>query len=156
MHLLLPVSPRSAKPRLGGRNAEVVSGFRSDALVLLVDDDERLRSVLAELLMSYGMRVLQAADGQQACAQFAQHADDIELVLLDVTMPGWSGIETLRRLTEVRPDVRAILLSGYTEQDVGQRLASKDQVSFLHKPFHMHELVTAIDALLRDTKRSRV
>jgi signal transduction histidine kinase/CheY-like chemotaxis protein len=156
IHLLLPVSPRSAKPRLGGHNADVASDFRSDALVLLVDDDERLRGVLAELLMSYGMRVIQAANGQEACAEFAQHADEIALVLLDVTMPGWSGIETLRRLAEVRPDVRAILLSGYTEHDVGQRLASKDQVSFLHKPFHMHELVTAIDALLRDAKRSHV
>jgi PAS domain S-box-containing protein len=156
MHLMIPVSPRSAKPRLGGRTAGVVSDFRSDALVLLVDDDERVRSVLAELLISYGMRVLQAADGQAACAHFAEHADEIALVLLDVTMPGWSGIETLQRLSEVRPDVRAILLSGYTEQDVGQRLAFKDQVSFLHKPFHMHELVTAIEALLRDAKSSRV
>ena len=152
IRLLLRATERAADALVSSRPMAPLASFHNDALILLVDDDERLRMVLGELLEFLGLRVLRAADGLRACALFAEHAKEIALVLLDVTMPGLSGVETLHRLREMRPDLQAILLSGYTEEDVGRRLAEGDGVSFLHKPFHMHELVPLLERLLPSSK----
>lgn len=141
--VLLPATERRVEPSARGKS-EPAAELPADALVLLVDDDNRVRKVLKELLELHGLRVVQACDGAEACERFRERAGEIAVVLLDVTMPGLSGDETLLRLREVRPDLEAILLSGYTEDEIAARVARSERVQFLHKPFQNHELVAAL------------
>src|SRR5437899_2321335 len=83
--------------------------------ILVVDDEEMVRCLAKTTLEWYGYTVLAAENGEQGVELFTALADQITLVLLDMTMPVMSGEETMRRLKKIRPDVRVILSSGYNE-----------------------------------------
>ncbi|MDB5460513.1 MAG: ompR [Caulobacteraceae bacterium] len=118
------------------------------ATVLLVDDDEKLRQLVAGFLERHGLDVLCAADGQSADALLARHPVDV--VILDVMLPGEDGLSICRRLTgssEARPAV--IMLSAAaedTDRIVGLELGADD---YLPKPANPRELLARIRALLR-------
>jgi len=103
--------------------------------VLVVDDEERVRSVAARLLERSGFTVLTAADGQAGVEVFRAHADTISAVLLDMTMPQMNGEETLRAIHSIRPDARIVIMSGYDEQEISGRFTGLAPAGFLQKPF---------------------
>ena len=100
-------------------------------LILLVDDDDAVRTVLSEQLRDLGMEVETASSGQQAIQHLRQSARGYDLLLTDYAMPGLNGIETIRSVREVRPEIRAILMTGYAEDAAIDEL---DQVAILRKP----------------------
>jgi two-component system OmpR family response regulator len=113
--------------------------------VLLVDDDEKLRQLVAGFLEKHGMEVLGAADGEAADAILARHSVDV--VILDVMLPGEDGLSICRRLTgtdEPRPAV--IILSAAGEDTDRLELGADD---YLPKPANPRELLARIRALLR-------
>jgi CheY-like chemotaxis protein len=116
--------------------------------VLVVDDEDGVRTVTGVLLESLGFKVVQAADGFQALTAFANHEGRFRLVLLDLTMPQLSGAETFRELRKARSDVQVILMSGYSEQDAREGLGDGGLAGFLRKPFGLDDLVTALQAAL--------
>ena len=103
--------------------------------VLIADDEETIRVVGKQMLSRMGFSVLTAADGREAVEVFRKHADKIDCVLLDLTMPRMNGEEAFRELRRIRPDVRVILCSGYNEQDVTQHFAGKGLAGFIQKPY---------------------
>jgi two-component system, cell cycle sensor histidine kinase and response regulator CckA len=108
---------------------------RSRATVLVVDDADGLRELVGRLLAVQGYAVLVAANADEALQLFERHAS-IDVLLTDVVMPGASGPELARQLVERRPALRAIYMSGYTEETIIQRGGIFDpRISFLHKPF---------------------
>jgi len=109
--------------------------------VLLVDDEDAVRQVTAQALSSLGLTALVAPDGHAALRIYEERAGEIDLVLLDLTMPGLTGEETLRRLRELNPAVRVVIMSGYSESETMQRCGSQAITGYLPKPFELAELL---------------
>ncbi len=119
--------------------------------ILVVDDDATVRSALVEILESYGYATLQAEDGLQAIAAFERHRNEVDLVILDMTMPQMGGRQALERLREIAPDVRVILSTGYSRLRDGQEPLDAGVNAFLQKPYPVSELLNAIRSVLGKT-----
>ena len=118
-------------------------------LVLFVDDEETCRAVGRQILERAGHRVLVACDGSEAVAYYKSR-QDIDLVVLDLTMPKMDGAETLSALRRIDPDVRVVLTSGYGQQDVTAAFAGKRLNGFVQKPWTGSELLAAVTGALDD------
>ena len=115
--------------------------------VLLVDDEPMIRNLGRALLQHYGYRALLAEDGHQAVEFFARERGNIDLVLLDLTMPGWTGQETLRRLQEIDASVPVLISSGVSSVTITPE--ERERVAgFVRKPYRAQELATALRAAL--------
>ncbi len=108
--------------------------------VLLVDDDPGVRQVGVRMLRYLGFSVLTAADGQQALELVQAQGDDIDCVLLDLTMPRMGGEETFVKLRALRSNIPVILSSGYNEQDVVQHFYRGGLAGFIQKPYSLTKL----------------
>lgn len=117
--------------------------------ILVVDDQETLLLVLSIMLKRAAYQPLMAGSSQEALALFNQHADAIDLVLLDLHLPAESTPELFDALRALRPDIRVILMSGVPEPVALQRLAKDGVTGFLYKPFGPVELMHMIDAVLQ-------
>ena len=114
--------------------------------VLIVDDEEDIRKVLQRMLVSEGYRVLLAADGTEALATLQQRPD-IELVILDLTMPNMDGKETYRRIRAANYKAEVILMSGYTEQEADRQLGHNN-AKFIKKPFDSIDILSLAAKIL--------
>jgi PAS domain S-box-containing protein len=112
----------------------VTADHHGDATVLVVDDEDVVRSMAQATLRKYGYSVLLAANGLEAVNIFKLQPDRVSLVLLDMTMPVMSGEETLRELKTIREDVRVIVSSGYNEIEALRRFGD-GVAGFLQKPY---------------------
>ena len=112
--------------------------------VLVVEDEPAMRNLAAKMLARLGCKVITAADGLEAVQIMREHEGEIELVLLDLTMPGMNGWETLAALRELRADIAVVLASGYDEAHVMERRRAELPQALLHKPYGMRELQEAI------------
>jgi len=122
--------------------------LRGTGTVLLVDDEELVRRYAKDVLEGYGYQVLEAANGQQAVELFQHRASQIDVVLLDMTMPVMSGEDALRRLKEIRPEVRVVLSSGYDEVEAVQQFAGEGAADFIQKPYTPAALAAKIKKAL--------
>ena len=109
------------------------------ALVLVVDDEEPVRNATRDMLKSLGMETLTAVDGQDGVEQVLQHPD-LQLVLMDLTMPRMDGREAVLNLQRLRPALPVILVSGYNEQDSLKQSLSGGLAGFLKKPYSLETL----------------
>ncbi len=121
-----------------------LEGWRGEGTVLIADDEETVRAIAARMLETLGFRVVLAADGQEAVDLFRADPSAFRLVLLDLTMPRLGGEDVFRELRQVRPDVRVLLMSGYTEQEVTTRFAGKGLAGFVQKPFQLPTLLAKV------------
>jgi PAS domain S-box-containing protein len=141
-------------PRFEGRPGEEESTHLLPAsgggeeTVLLVEDEELVRMMLVEVLKSGGYTVLDARHGTDALALSGRYQEPIHLLVTDVTMPGFSGLELARRLGEKRPSMRVLFISGYTDQDASQWGKLNQPVQFLQKPFHPDALMSKARQIL--------
>jgi PAS domain S-box-containing protein len=103
--------------------------------VLIVDDEPALLLLAANVLERAGLRTLRAADGAEALATLADRGSAIDLLLLDLTMPGMNGATVLRRARQLRPELPVVLTSGYAESDIRREFATEDLDGFVQKPF---------------------
>jgi signal transduction histidine kinase len=102
--------------------------------ILLVEDEDGVRRLLAHILHKYGYHVLEASDGEEALQIFERQASEIQLVLTDIVMPRMSGRELAERLIEKRRNTRLIFMSGYTGDTLVQNGELGPGLSFLQKP----------------------
>ena len=116
--------------------------------VLVVDDEEEVRRVAADLLRSMGFEVLTAEDGLQALERFRENPVLIRAVLMDLTMPRLDGVETFRELRRLDPGCRVVLTSGYNEQEAVQDFLGKGLAAFVQKPFLRRDLMAAMQKAL--------
>jgi CheY-like chemotaxis protein len=117
--------------------------------VLLVEDEEVLLTAMRLNLMRSGFDVLTAASPAQAVAVAGAHPGRIDLLLTDMTMPGGSGRTLAQRLLAERPELRVLIMSGYSE-DVSARDPRHGLWAFIAKPFVFDELIRRIESLLSD------
>ena len=118
--------------------------FAGEGTVLVVDDEEVVRTTVSRFAERMGLRAITADGGPEAIKVFAAQGDGIDLVLLDMTMPGMDGRETLVELRAIRPDVPVLLSSGYSEEEA-LSVFEEDQLSgFLQKPYSIDQLAATL------------
>jgi CheY-like chemotaxis protein len=137
--VLLPVAEHSGEPACSAVSAGG-SGWRGRGTVLLVDDEEIVRTTTRAMLEQCGFTVLTASDGIEAVEVFRARTGEIAAVILDVTMPRMGGEEAFRQMHQLDPTVPVILSSGYDEQDAVSRFAGKGLAGFIQKPYRMESL----------------
>jgi PAS domain S-box-containing protein len=115
--------------------------------VLVVDDEEVVRRTAQSVLERAGFRVLFANNGRECVETFGTIPDEIDLVLLDMSMPLMSGEEALGHMQKIRPDVRVILSSGFSEAEAIQHFSGKGLAGFLEKPYTSARLAESIGKL---------
>jgi PAS domain S-box-containing protein len=108
---------------------------RGDETVLVVEDEPPLRELAARVLAGAGYTVLQAANGADALSLLERHPAPVHLVFTDVVMPGMSGRELAARLATLRPGIRVLYTSGYTEDEILRHGVLDDPGRFLSKPY---------------------
>src|SRR5215213_7478989 len=118
-----------------------------DPRVLIVEDEPRLRELLAHAIGGWGFEVAQARSGEEALRLAAEQPPDI--ALLDLNLPGIDGLETFRRLRERVGGVQGIVLTGFASLDAARQAIHLDVVEFLTKPAPLGELEQALDRALR-------
>lgn len=117
-----------------------------EALVLVVEDEEMVRSLLRSLLESHHYRTLLAQDGAEALEQYQQHAAEIQLVVTDIMMPNMNGFTLMRRLKALNPQMHIIALSGVASHEATALAAGADY--FVAKPFELESLLSQVSTLL--------
>jgi len=141
----------SAEHKIGlGSDAEVetVSPKRRAATILLVEDDDIMRSLTRQLLQEHGYTVVEADDGKSALEWAESHPIPVDLLLTDVVMRRMSGPELVERLHASRPDLKVVYMSGYTGELIAEREMVKRGITLLEKPFTRTALLNTIHASL--------
>jgi PAS domain S-box-containing protein len=117
-------------------------------LILVVDDEMAIREITRGTLESYGYRALTASDGTEAIALYAQHRDEIKVVLTDMMMPYMDGPATIRALQKLNPHVKIIASSGLTENARALEASNAGVKTFLSKPYTAGRLLKALGEVL--------
>jgi PAS domain S-box-containing protein len=117
-------------------------------LVLVVDDEVAIREITKTSLEAYNYKVITACDGIEAIALYAEHRDEISIVLTDMMMPSMDGLTTIRTLRKINPQVKIIAISGLASGDKLAAVIGTGVKTFLSKPFTTQELLKTLDGLL--------
>jgi hypothetical protein len=128
--------------------AETTLPRRDGTTILLVEDDELMRSLTRQLLVDQGYAVIEAADGRSALESMATHSGRVDLLITDVVMRGMSGPELVAHMSVSHPGVKAIFMSGYTGELIAEREILKTGVPLLEKPFTRSALLKIIHSAL--------
>ncbi|NLN38870.1 MAG: response regulator, partial [Smithella sp.] len=112
--------------------------------ILLVDDEEVITEVTGKLLEELGYHMITAASGPEAIEIYAEKYAQIDLVIIDMIMPGMSGSDTFDELKAINPSVRAVLSSGYSLNGKAQAIMDKGVRVFLQKPYRLNDLAQKI------------
>ena len=122
---------------------------RGAATVLVVEDEPAVREIAVAILGDLGYRVIEAADGEEALRAFGAHAAEVDLLLTDVVLPGrLRGREVAERITAMRPEVRVLFMSGYTENSIVHNGRLDDGVQLIAKPFKRDQLARKVAEVL--------
>lgn len=117
-------------------------------LILLAEDDPNVREIGESLLSEAGYRVICAKDGTEALGMFSDHMDTIDLLVLDAVMPGKNGIEVFQRAQTLLPEIKAILVSGYTTEIMVVNGLIERGLRFLQKPVNPREFLRVVREVL--------
>ena len=149
--VLAPVSvAASGAPELPGSPPAAV--IPQAGTILVVDDEKPVRLLLERTLARANFQVLLAADGRRAVDLYREHADRIDCVVLDLTMPEMDGLQTYQELRQIRAGVTVVLASGYDEQEVQDRFAGHDVAGFIQKPFDREALLAVIQGAVQSRR----
>jgi PAS domain S-box-containing protein len=148
--VLLPAAVSMTGGMPGGEPP--AEAWHGSGTVLLVDDEETIRTVGSELLKELGFQVLTAEDGGQALEMYRKHPE-IRLVLLDLTMPRMDGEQAFRELRKMDPQAQVILASGFSEHEVGQKFVDTGLVAFVQKPYRLAGLREALQKIPPERSR---
>jgi PAS domain S-box-containing protein len=116
--------------------------------VLVVEDEESVRTLACRILQEQGYAILEASSGNEALAIAQNHAGEIHLVLTDVVMPGIGGGELVSRITAARPGIKALFVSGYTDNAIVNHGTLDPGIAFLQKPFTIGSLARKVREVL--------
>ncbi|MBI5585448.1 MAG: response regulator [Deltaproteobacteria bacterium] len=145
--IYFPLVEESFQGREGGYGSgKVLPGSET---ILLVEDEDLLRKPIREILEMNGYVVLEAGNGEEAFRLAEQYAEAIDLLLTDVVMPGVNGRELAEQLTSLRPNLRVLFMSGYTNNMVVHHGILEEGLAFLEKPFTPEALAVKIRQVLR-------
>ncbi|MEO0729377.1 MAG: response regulator [Pseudomonadota bacterium] len=116
--------------------------------ILLAEDDDAMRGFLSRALDRAGHDVVALSDGQEAYERL--QAEPFDLLLTDIVMPVMDGIELARRASEIDPRMKIMFITGFAAVTLESDPAALDETRVLSKPFHLRELVDAVERLLEE------
>ena len=137
--------------RLRQASQEPAPSVRGTETILLVEDDEAVRKATCDLLHGFGYNVLEARDGEDALLVSSQHPEPISLLVTDVVMPRLGGPALAEQLLALRPGLKTLYISGYTDRTVMRSDVAHEPVAFLHKPFSPASLGAKIREVLHSS-----
>lgn len=147
--VLFPVAENEEGSRLSAALTDhQQSAWRGSGKALLVDDDQTVLLLGHEMLSRLGFEVLTASNGEEAIRLFGEHHQELGLVFLDLTMPHMDGAETLCHLRAINDKVPVVISSGYTAQDVAERIGEAEIAAFVQKPFTLDQLQRTLATVL--------
>ncbi|RKZ09427.1 hypothetical protein DRQ25_06470 [Candidatus Fermentibacteria bacterium] len=138
-----------SNPRLPGRKRKRQP---ERGLILFVDDEEEVRNVCVRILESNGFDVISATDGVEAVEMFRENSGEVLAVFMDMLMPNMNGLEAFGKIREIRPDIRVIMCSGYTEQAVMNDFKDDSPSGFIQKPFRSKDMIQKLTDVLGSDK----
>jgi two-component system cell cycle sensor histidine kinase/response regulator CckA len=144
----LPVVDASAERLITPSPDEPHAMVGGNETILVVEDDTRVRDLVARSLLSSGYHVLVAADGEEALAMAAQVEERIHLLLTDVVMPKMNGRELSEKLASIHPETRTLFTSGYTENIIAHHGVLDEGIKFLSKPYTLAALARRVRDLI--------
>jgi len=116
---------------------------------LVVDDEAPLRELGEKVLSRFGFDTITAVDGQEAVEIFMEKSDEIVAVLLDLTMPRMDGVAAFEAMRRIKPDVKVILCSGFSEHEAMQRFSGQGLAGYVHKPYRITALRDEIEKVMK-------
>jgi len=125
--------------------ADIVKG---SGTILLIDDEKMILDVGRELLVELGYTVLPAMSGQEAMDVYEKEQGKIDMIIMDMIMPGMSGSETFDRLKKINPDAKILLSSGYSVDGQATQILRRGCDGFIQKPFNMNQLAEKIHKIM--------
>ncbi len=140
-----PVQPIHAHSKHADDNTKIKTGTER---ILVVDDEEMVRSFCKMALEKYGYSVELAANGKQALALFKKHHQNFDLMILDMIMPVMDGMKTYQKIRKINRDLKILISSGYSDSDKLETLKQDPKVALILKPFRVQDLVTKVRELL--------
>jgi PAS domain S-box-containing protein len=144
-NVYLPVLVRQGESLAAGQSLDIVRGA---GVILVVDDDELVRSMAADVLLAVGYSVLTATNGQEGVEIYRQHQAEIRAVLLDMAMPVMSGREAFIELQKINPAVKVLLASGFRKDNRVEEILRLGVKDFLQKPYTITSLAFAIKKVI--------
>jgi PAS domain S-box-containing protein len=145
VRIFLPASNKPTQPR----RAEPAIERERGARILVVDDEPAIRDLTSDILNEVGYEVVLASSGPEAIDRFSRDPAAIDLVILDIIMPGMNGLETFRRLRQVDPRARVLLSSGYSPEGTAAEALEAGALGFVQKPYRVADLSKAVQNALR-------
>ena len=126
---------------------------RGSETVLVVEDQDAVRQLACTILESYGYRVLQASNGPDAIALAERYPGTIHLLLTDIILPLMDGRVLADKLAAIRPEIKVLYISGYSEETIARSTAPDRDLAYLAKPFTSETLATRVRDILTDEER---
>jgi PAS domain S-box-containing protein len=143
--IYLPASEKIALKEIESGPAAIIKG---SGTILLIDDEEMILDVGIELLKELGYTVKSAMSGAEAIDVFKGERGKIDLIIMDMIMPGMGGGETFDRLKEIDPDIKVLLSSGYSINGQATKILRRGCDGFIQKPFNMNQLAEKVQRIL--------
>ena len=122
--------------------------LESEATVLLVDDEEALREVGREILEAFGYAVITAKNGEEALEILRSSGKDIDLVILDLIMPGMGGQQCLAQILQKKPYQKIIVASGYAATGQAKEVLDQGAMAFISKPYDLEKMMKLIEQVM--------
>jgi DNA-binding NtrC family response regulator len=123
--------------------------------ILLVEDEEMVRTLMCEVLERAGYRVLPCSHPQEGIEVSRQHVGQIDLLLTDVVMPGMNGRDMANQILEILPELRVVFMSGYAEHVLTHEGAVDPKFEYLQKPFALQTLMRKLERVLGTEERTQ-
>ncbi len=148
-------------PRVDGpveskeHGAAVTASPRGSETILLVEDDEQVRKLVCTILRNYGYKVLEASAGAEALQICDRNEGPIHLLMTDMIMPRMSGKELAQRITQVRPEIRVLFMSGYTDNHIATHGTIDKDVALIQKPFSETDMLKTVRIILGSEAKVR-
>ena len=145
-----PVSKTVQKYILPDKNKEPVelSLSNNDKLILIIDDEETVRDLVIEILEKRGYKTIFAENGKQGLEMFKKRYQDIDAVILDMSMPVMSGKEVYLEMIKIKPNIKTIIASGFGQDDRVLETMELGISAFIQKPFGMKDLLKILKETL--------
>ena len=142
--IYLPASEKTAVKEKGSATTMI----KGSGTVLLIDDEQMIVDLGCELLEELGYSVTPAMSGDEAINIFSSNKENIDLVIMDMIMPGMGGGETFDRLREIDPDIKVLLSSGYSIDGQATKILRRGCNGFIQKPFKLNQLAEKIQKIM--------
>jgi PAS domain S-box-containing protein len=148
----LPAIGKISIQKQENKNLNEVKG--GNETILIIDDEKHIRELAQTIFERYGYKVICCEDGISGIESYCENRDKIDLVVLDLIMPGISGTETLQKLIEINPDIKVIVASGYSINGHAKDALNSGAMSFISKPYTIKSLLGEVRKIIDEIKEN--